>query len=475
MDATISAVLGVLAGGALGGLAVRLARASAERAAAARAADEAAGLRARLEERTAHAARLDDALAERARAVEAFRAEAAAARESLARLAAELDGERRSAAEKLAVMDRAEAALRDAFRSLSADALRSNNESFLQLAKESLEAFQQSAREDLAGRQTAIDGLLAPVRQVLGQMDEKLQAVEKEREGAYRELRQQVVALSSTQDRLKDETANLVQALRAPSVKGRWGEIHLRRVVELAGMTDRCDFEEQVSVDVEEGRWRPDLVVHLPGGKQIVVDAKVPLKAYLEAQEEADEDAREAKLAEHARQVRAQVVHLASKAYWDRFEAAPDVVILYLAGESFLSAAMRRDPDLLEYGFSRNVILASPANLILLLKSVYYGWQQEKIAESAQRIRDLGVELFDRLCKMADHLNRVGDGLRRAVEAFNDAAGSFEHRVLVSARKFRDLGTASSKDLEEIEPVGQTVRVLAPAQEDAPESPEGGG
>jgi DNA recombination protein RmuC len=279
--------------------------------------------------------------------------------------------------------------------------------------------------------------------------------------------------MASTQERLKAETANLVQALRAPSVRGRWGEIHLRRVVELAGMTEHCDFEEQVSVQTEDGRQRPDLVVRLPGGKRIIVDAKVPLKAYLEAQEEADGGAREAKLVEYARQVREHVVRLGGKKYWDQFQDAPDFVVMYVPGEAFFSAALQADPELHEFGFSRKVLLTSPTNLIAILKSVYYGWQQEKVRESAQKIRDLGMELFDRLRVMAEHLNKVGTGLGQAVDAFNEVAGSFEHRVLVSARRFKDLGAASSKDLPEIEPVERAVRTLAPADDETPRMPGG--
>jgi DNA recombination protein RmuC len=410
----------------------------------------------------------------RARALESLRAEAASAREALARRESDLENERRAAAEHRAESERLEAKFREAFSALSAEALRSNNEAFLQLAKQSLEKFQLSAHEDLAGRQRAIGDLVSPVQQVLKEVETKLQSIEKEREGAYRALRQQVETMASTQERLKAETANLVQALRAPSVRGRWGEIHLRRVVELAGMTEHCDFEEQVSVQTEDGRQRPDLVVRLPGGKRIIVDAKVPLKAYLEAQEEADGGVREAKLAEYARQVREHVVRLGGKKYWDQFQDAPDFVVMYVPGEAFFSAALQADPELHEFGFSRKVLLTSPTNLIAILKSVYYGWQQEKVRESAQKIRDLGMELFDRLRVMAEHLDSVGTSLGRAVDAFNEVAGSFEHRVLVSARRFKDLGAASSKDLPEIEPVGRTVRALAPTDDDeTPREPGG--
>lgn len=408
----------------------------------------------------------------RARAVGALRAEAAAARETLARREADLENERKSSAERKEQVDRLDARFREAFAALSAEALRSNNETFLQLARQSLERYQQSAQDDLAGRQKAIGDLVAPVREILSQAETKLQSIEKEREGAYRALRQQVETMASTQERLKAETANLVQALRAPSVRGRWGEIHLRRVVELAGLIEHCDFEEQTSVETDDGRLRPDLVVHLPGGKEVIVDAKVPLKAYLEAQDTADEPARRLKLVEYSRQVREHIVRLGAKSYWDQFQDAPDFVVMYVPGEAFFSAALEAEPTLNEFGFSRKVILASPANLIAILKSVYYGWQQEKVRENAQKIRDLGVELFDRLRVMAEHLDNAGKNLGRAVDAFNEAAGSFEHRVLVSARRFRDLGAASSKEIPEIEPVGRTVRALAPPEDAVPAEPE---
>jgi len=408
----------------------------------------------------------------RARAVAGLRATAAAAREALARRESDLENERKAAAEQRAQAERLEARFRDAFSALSAEALRQNNQSFLDLAKTALGEYQKSASGDLEARQKAIGNLVAPVEEQLKRVDEKLRTIEKEREGAYRALRQQVETMASTQEGLKAETANLVHALRAPSVRGRWGEVHLRRVVELAGLTEHCDFEEQVSVQAEEGRQRPDLVVHLPGGKQLIVDAKVPLKAYLEAQEEADEGAREAKLAEYARQVREHVVRLGAKKYWDQFQDAPDFVVMYVPGEAFFSAALRADPELHEFGFSRNVLLTSPANLIGILKSVYYGWQQEKVREGAQKIRDLGMELYDRLRVMGEHLDDVGKNLGRAVDAFNNAAGSFEHRVLVSARRFRDLGAAGSKDLPELEPVERSVRELPPPDDDGSGGPE---
>lgn len=413
----------------------------------------------------------------RARAVSSARAAAATARERLASIEAQLDGERRSADERLAILGRAEAALRDAFRSLSADALRSNNESFLQLARESLGRFQQAAQEDLAGRQRSIGDLVTPVQEVLRQIDVKLQAVEKERIGAYAALHEQVRSLAATQQQLQSETAGLVKALRAPQVRGRWGEIQLKRVIEMAGMLEHCDFFEQESVAGPEGKLRPDVLVRLPGGKNVVVDAKTPLAAYLEALESADDESREARLKDHARQVRDHMVRLGSKGYWEQFKPAPEFVVMFLPGETFFQAALQHDPALIEFGVDRFVIPASPTTLIALLRSVYYGWQQERIAENAQAISDLGVELHDRLRAMRDHLADLGGQLDRAVESFNRAAGSFERRVLISARRFRDLGASTAREIPEIEAVGRNARVLEPAPEaqDGPADVPGGG
>ncbi len=383
----------------------------------------------------------------------------AAYRERAARLEAEIEAERRGAAERVAAYERTEARLRDTFQALSAEALRQNNTTFLEIARASLGELQKRGTDDLESRRKAIGDLLSPVQEALKQVDAKLLSIEKERVGAYQALRQQVEGLASLQDRLRGETANLVQALRAPSVRGRWGEIHLRRLVELAGMLDRCDFTEQPTIETEDGRLRPDLVVHLPGGKRVLVDAKVPLKAYLEAQELPDEAQAKAKLDEHARAVRDHIARLGSKAYWEQFDATPDFVVLFIPGEAFFAAAFQRDPGLIEYGFERRVIPASPTTLISLLKTVYFGWQQERVAESAREIRDLGAHLHERLRVMTEHLSDLGSNLGRAVQAYDNAVGSFERRVLVAARRLKDLGVAS-RDLPEVEPVGREPRGL---------------
>jgi DNA recombination protein RmuC len=374
-------------------------------------------------------------------------------------LSSALEHERRQAQEKIALLEEAQERLSQTFKALSADALSANNQSFLDLAKSTLEKFQESAKNDLTTRQKAIGEMLTPVHQALGKVDVKLLDLEKERVGAYQVLRNQVTELVNSQKELRQETSNLVKALRTPSVRGQWGEMQLKRVVEMAGMVAYCDFAEQVSVESENGRLRPDMVVNLPGGKKIIVDAKAPLSAYLESLEAPDEQTRSEKLIEHARQVRAHIRALSQRAYWDQFDSTPEFVVLFLPGETFFSAALEKDPTLIEAGVREKVILATPTTLIALLRSVSYGWRQESIAENAKAISDLGRELYKRVSDMGNHMTRMGRHLGQVVDSYNQTVGTLERRVLVSARKFKVLDT-SNEEIDELTAIDHTPRNL---------------
>jgi DNA recombination protein RmuC len=382
-----------------------------------------------------------------------------------ARVESALESERKTSNEKIEFLakagERAAADLQNTFKALAADALKSNSSSFLLFAEETLKRFQSQAKGDLDARQKAVSDMVAPVADSLNKVDAKLQQLEVARSDAYGELRSQVQSLITTQKELQSQTGNLVRALRTPNVRGRWGEIQLRRVVEIAGMLPYCDFTEQESVTTETGRLRPDLIVKLPGGKHVVVDAKTPLQAFLEAFETTDEDARRVCLANHARQVRDHMNTLSGKKYWEQFDATPEFVVMFLPGETFFSAALEQDSSLIEHGVLNRVIPASPTTLIALLKAVNYGWNQEKLARNAQQISALGKELHDRLRLLAGHITSVGTGLDRAVESYNKAVGSLESRVLVSARKFAELGASVADDIPELEPIETTSRALS--------------
>ena len=383
-----------------------------------------------------------------------------AALQERAALAASLDAERRNSAEKLAVLKDAESKLRDAFAALSADALKQNTQSFLQLARTSLTEFQKTATMDLDGRQKAIESLVDPLRESLTRVDTKLNEVERGRVSSQSQLSEQLRSLALAQQVLHSETSKLARALRSPNVRGQWGEIQLRRVLESAGLVEGTHFDMKDSTRTEEGRLTPDVIVRLPGGKNVVVDAKVALSAYLDAMECETDVLRDAKLKDHARQVKDHISRLGNKTYWAHFQPAPDIVVMFVPGEALLSAAMQHDAALLEFSMTKGVMLASPLSLIALLKAIAYGWQQETIAKNAQEISELGRNLYDRIAKLAEHFENVGRSLAKAVQSYNGAVGTLESRVLVTARRLKDKGVTPSEEFHEIETIDQTPRLL---------------
>ena len=393
-------------------------------------------------------------------------AEAAQLREQVAGLNAQLEQERRSGDERRQLMVAAEKQLADAFNSLSAQALARNNQAFLDLATQNLSRFQEAAKGDLAERQLAVEGLVKPLSEELAKLAGQTQALEKARAESYGQLSEQVRNLFGAQQELKQETGRLVSALRRPEVRGRWGEVQLKRVVEMAGMLDHCDFFEQETSG--DGR-RPDMLVRLPGGKTVVLDSKAPVTAYLEAVEAEHEDARGRALTRFVQHVRTHIQQLAAKSYWDQFEQSPEFVVMFLPGEAFFSAALQQDPELIEYASAQKVILATPTTLLALLKAVYYGWRQEALADNARQVSELGALLYERLSKLGEHWNSVGKNLGQAVKAYNEATGSLETRVLVTARKFEDLQVApEGKSLPVSFVVDQSTRAVQAAELVAP-------
>ncbi len=373
---------------------------------------------------------------------------------------AQLEAERRAQAERSAALAQAEQRLRESFEALAAQALKNNNELFLAVARETLGREQALAQSGLKERESAIAQLIQPLRSALEKTEQQVQSLERERREAYAALRTQIESLASGQTQLQRETRNLVTALRRPEVRGRWGEVTLRRLVELAGLTEHCDFTEQAHLEGPDGALRPDLVVHMPESRDLVIDVKTPLDAYLEALEAPSEEARQSALRRHAQQLEARIRQLASKAYWAQFEHSPQFAVLFLPGDQFLAAALAERPDLIEAALRQNIIIATPSTLMALLKTVAYGWAQSAMADNAALIRGLGQELHRRLGSFISHLQRMGQRLDAAVDAYNSAVGSLERQVLPQARRFTELGVPAEAPIEPLEPLDQPVRTL---------------
>jgi len=384
-----------------------------------------------------------------------------AGRPAQARLQSELEKDRAVSAERLKAFEVAEARLRDAFQALSADALKTNNQAFLDLAQTRLREARTEAASDIDARKKAIEDLLAPMAKTLEQVDREIKDAERRRVESGAQLLQRIASLDSAGQTLREETRRLTDALKRPGVRGRWGELQLKRVVELAGMVEHCHFSEQETIASEQGRIRPDVVVHLPGGKHVVVDAKVPLDAYLRALEAPDEESRQKLLADHARQVRVHIAQLSAKNYFEKVPSTPEFVIMFLPGEMFFSAALEQDPLLIEYGVERKVIPASPTTLIALLRAVAYGWQQEAMEENARKISELGKNLYESVRTLGSRFDTLGVRLKSSLEAYNDAVGSLEGNVLVKARKFKELQAANGgEEIKALEPIDRVPRML---------------
>lgn len=381
-------------------------------------------------------------------------------REEKTELKTTLDLERKVSEEKIASQKESSEELSSAFHTLSNEALKHNNETFLKLAQENLKQFQIKAQNDLEQREKSVENMVKPIREALEKTEKQIHNIEKERKEAYGTLTQHLESMAQTQQQLHGETRNLAQALRRPEVRGQWGEMTLKRLAELAGMVEYCDFYEQEHTQTDTGSMRPDMIVRMPDGREIVVDVKTPLDAYLNAVEASDDATRNQELERHTRNVRGRVKELAAKAYWSQFKNAPDFVVLFIPGDQFLSAALEKDRSLLEDALQQKVILATPTSFVALLRAVAYGWRQEMLAENADKIRDLGVELYTRMATFTEHLAKVGKSLNSSMENYNKAVGSLERQIMPSAKKFDELGIQARKTIESLNPIDKTIRKL---------------
>ena len=390
--------------------------------------------------------------------------------EEIEQLSTQIKNQESLAEERERTLEAANARLAQAFSDLSNKSLKVNSENFLRLAEQHLNVHNEKARQELGKRETAVENLVKPIREALEASRKQIDALERSRSEAYGSIREQLAAMQESQQSLNQETKNLVNALRRPEVRGRWGEITLRRLVELAGMVEHCDFQEQVHTTNDDQIFRPDLIVRMPDQRQLVVDVKTPLDAYLEAVEAKDDDQRKLGLKRHAKNVRNHIRTLSSKAYWEQFDESPEFVILFIPGDQFLSAALNEEPDLIEFALSKQIILATPTSFVALLKAVAYGWRQLALAENAKEIRVLAEDLHGRLGTFVGHMNRVGRQLASSVENYNKAVGSLERSVLPGARKFVELGVHEKRPidrLESLDPVPRTM--IEPGTEDGPE------
>ena len=420
------------------------------------------------EERSAALSRLDflapvqKELADAEQQIGFLQSELTELKQHIAQLETVIDKERLSTAEKIALLEDMKSNLTDTYKAISANALEKNNQAFMALAGTTFSKYLESAKTDFESKSNAVKDVVTPVKEALNKYDEFVRSVERQRENAYGGLKEQVYSLVKSQNELEKETGRLVKALRVPHVRGRWGEITLKRVAELAGMTDRCDFFEQPVSSGPDGGLRPDMIVTLPGNRQIVVDSKVPISAYLDALEAETDEKREDCLATHAKHVQTHIVQLSQKNYWSQFSSMPEFVVLFIPGENFFSAALAKNPTLIEFGVERNVIPATPTTLITLLKTVSFAWRQETVAENAKIISELGKDLYERLNTMAKHIQKLGREIDRCASTYNQVVGSFERRVLIAARKFNELGLnlKSDEELLSIDPVETKARTL---------------
>ena len=371
-----------------------------------------------------------------------------------------LEMQQSNASEKIEALEKTKAQLNDTFSALSNEALKSNNEQFLKLAQENLKQFNVQAQGDLAKKEQSIEHLIKPIKEALEKTEKQIREIENDRKEAFGSISKHLEGMAQTQQMLHGETRNLVKSLRRPEVRGQWGEMTLKRLVELAGMVEHCDFFEQEHTETDEGNIRPDMIVRMPGRREIVIDVKTPLDAYLNAIEADSDELREQHLQHHAKKVRERIRELASKSYWGQFKQSPDFVVLFIPGDHFLSAALEKDSALLEDALKQKVILATPTSLVALLRAVAFGWNQQSITDNAEKIRDLGEDLYKRLCTFTGHMNKVGKSLDNSLEHYNKAVGSFERQVLSGARKFTDMGISNHKEPETLEPIEKLARSL---------------